>query len=138
MQAVRKDVRNYARVSDELRQQLIALVDNDYTIKEAASMLGIKYENAKIIYRVYIREGRDAKKKTRIRKKKRQASDMAALSSLAEAEEPATLLASALNQPKRAPLEVKQCDLAGSKVSVAAASEFKLPSFATIASNLVT
>lgn len=46
------------------------MVGEHYTVKEAAKILGINYENAKIINRVYKMEGRDAKKKTRIRKKK--------------------------------------------------------------------
>ena len=56
-------VRKYARINDELRQQLISLLDNNMSIKDAAKQIGINYENAKVINRIYREEGRTSKKK---------------------------------------------------------------------------
>lgn len=56
-------VRKYARVNDELRQQLISLLDDNMSIKDAAKQIGINYENAKVINRIYREEGRTSKKK---------------------------------------------------------------------------
>ena len=59
--------RNYAKVSDEKRQLLIKMVNENMTIKDAARLIDIKYENAKVIYRVYKRERRTDKRRNRLR-----------------------------------------------------------------------
>ena len=61
--------RNYSKVSDELRQQLISMVNQNMTIKDAARLVDIKYENAKAIYRVYRKEQRTSKRRNRFRYK---------------------------------------------------------------------
>ena len=48
--------RNYSKVPDEKRQLLIDMIQQNMTIKDAARLVQIKYENAKAIYRVYRRE----------------------------------------------------------------------------------
>ena len=52
--------RGYNKVSDEERKALINLLQSDenLSIKVAASQLGLKYENAKAIFRVYRKENR--------------------------------------------------------------------------------
>ena len=46
-------------MSDESRQRLIALLTSgEHTLRGAAQLVGIPYNNAKVIYRVYRREGR--------------------------------------------------------------------------------
>ena len=52
--------RAYQKVTDEEREALIILLhsDADMTIKVAANQLGLKYENAKAILRVYRKENR--------------------------------------------------------------------------------
>jgi len=44
--------RTYSQVDDKMRVKLIAMIaDDNVTIREAAKRLGLKYENAKAIYR---------------------------------------------------------------------------------------
>ena len=51
--------RRYMRVTDEQREELISKIVNDKrTCIDVASEMGLDYENAKLIYRVYKREGR--------------------------------------------------------------------------------
>ena len=45
--------REYTLVSNEKRAELIALLNNNNNIRSAAEQVGIKYENAKAIYRTY-------------------------------------------------------------------------------------
>ena len=53
------DKREYKRVSDEERANLINMVENsDLSISKAASMLGLNYTNAMSIMRIYRRENR--------------------------------------------------------------------------------
>ena len=59
--------RNYSKVPDEKRQLLIDMIKQNMTIKDAARLVEIKYENAKAIYRVYRREQRTDKRKNRFR-----------------------------------------------------------------------
>ncbi len=61
--------RNYLKVSDDLRQRLISLINQNMTIKDAARLVDIKYENAKAIYRVYRKEKRTSKRRNRFRYK---------------------------------------------------------------------
>ena len=56
------NVREYTKVTDEQRSLLIQLLESNITIKNAARRAGLKYENAKVIYRVYRKEGRATKK----------------------------------------------------------------------------
>ena len=56
------NLRKYKKVSDDLRQQLVQMVDNGAQIKNAAQQLNINYENAKVICRTYRLEGRAIKK----------------------------------------------------------------------------
>ena len=53
-------VRAYEKVSDEKRQALINLMhtETNISIKAAANRLGLKYENAKAIVKVYHKENR--------------------------------------------------------------------------------
>lgn len=46
---------------------LIKLLENNISIKIAARHAGLKYENAKVIYRVFKKEGRQTKKVKRSR-----------------------------------------------------------------------
>ena len=46
-------VRDYTKVNDEMRKILVKLISEGKTIKEAANIINIKYENAKAIYRIY-------------------------------------------------------------------------------------
>ena len=48
--------RKYSKVPDEQRAKLIELINMNMTIKDAAKIVKIKYENAKAIYRVYKNE----------------------------------------------------------------------------------
>ena len=50
-------MREYTKVTNEQRSLLIELLENNITIKTAARHAGLKYENAKRIYRVYTVEG---------------------------------------------------------------------------------
>ena len=61
--------RKYAKVSDDKRQHLIDMINKNMTIKDAAKLVDIKYENAKAIYRVYKNERRTDKRKNRFRYK---------------------------------------------------------------------
>ena len=46
--------RNYAKVNDKMRYDLIKLIANQkLTIRDAAKQLDLNYENAKAIYRTY-------------------------------------------------------------------------------------
>ena len=45
--------RQYTKVTDEKRLELIDLLNKNMSIKEASDQMGINYENAKAIYRVY-------------------------------------------------------------------------------------
>ena len=45
--------RSYTKVKDTERRELIALLDQNMSIKDASDQMGIKYENAKAIFRVY-------------------------------------------------------------------------------------
>ena len=56
------NVREYTKVTDEQRSLLIRLLESNITIKNAARRAGLKYENAKVIYRIYRKEGRATKK----------------------------------------------------------------------------
>ena len=53
--------RKYIKVSDEQRLKLIKIQAQGKTIKEAAQDLGISYENAKAIIRVFKKDQRIAK-----------------------------------------------------------------------------
>ena len=55
-------VREYTKVTNEQRELLINLLESNISIKNAARRAGLKYENAKVIYRVYKMEGRTSKK----------------------------------------------------------------------------
>lgn len=58
--------RKYAKVGDNDRQTLIlAIHEQGKTIKQAALEIGIPYENAKAIHRVYRKEQRTVKRATR-------------------------------------------------------------------------
>ena len=65
-------VRDYTRVTDETRAQLINYIKEGKSIKDAAELVNINYENAKAINRMYRQENRTEKKKHRIRLKKGQ------------------------------------------------------------------
>ena len=61
--------RKYNTTSNKQRYQFIKLIDGqDYSIKEAADMVGINYENAKVIQRIYRSQGRVAKRSKVINK----------------------------------------------------------------------
>ena len=45
--------RAYTKVTDEQRLELIRLLDQNMSIKDASDQMGINYENAKAIFRVY-------------------------------------------------------------------------------------
>ena len=53
--------RAYTKVTDEKRLELIDLLNQNMSIKEASDQMGINYENAKAIYRVYRLEQRKTK-----------------------------------------------------------------------------
>jgi transposase-like protein len=51
--------RKYTRVTDEQREELVRkIVKDQRTVIDVASEMGLDYENAKLIYRIYKREGR--------------------------------------------------------------------------------
>ena len=50
------------KVSDDQRAQLIDLLNQNQTISEAAEQVGVNYENAKAIFRVYRLEKRRFKR----------------------------------------------------------------------------
>lgn len=60
-------VREYQRVTDETRRNLIKLIQDGLSIKDAAEIVNINYENAKAINRIYRQETRVDKKKSRFR-----------------------------------------------------------------------
>lgn len=60
-------VREYNRVSDDTRRKLIKHITDGRSIKEAAELVGINYENAKAINRIFKNETRVQKKKCRFR-----------------------------------------------------------------------
>lgn len=62
-------VRQYTKVNDEMRKQLISFIREGKPIKEAAREINIKYENAKAIVRIYRNELRTDKRKSRFRYK---------------------------------------------------------------------
>jgi len=45
--------RTYTKVTDDQRLELIDLLNENLSIREASDRVGINYENAKAIYRVY-------------------------------------------------------------------------------------
>ena len=53
--------RPYTKVTDQQRTQLIDLLDQNMSIKDASDTMGINYENAKAIFRVYRLEKRKTK-----------------------------------------------------------------------------
>ena len=69
--AQEKDValvtRRYKKVNDQQRQALISFYEETQSVKIAAKMLRITYENAKVIIRTYKNEGRATKKITQNR-----------------------------------------------------------------------
>ena len=58
--------RPYTKVTDEKRLELIDLLNRNMSIKEASDQMGINYENAKAIYRVYRLEQRKTKQQKRL------------------------------------------------------------------------
>ena len=62
-----KQRRSYKRVSNKRRKRLIRLLKQKKSIKEAAELVGVNYENAKAIYRVYRLENRQTKHINRFR-----------------------------------------------------------------------
>ena len=58
--------RSYMKVSDEQRAQLLNLLSQKMTISDAAEQVGVKYENAKAIFRVYRLEKRKTKRSKRL------------------------------------------------------------------------
>lgn len=60
-------VREYLRVTDESRKRLLKYIVEGKSIKEAAELVNINYENAKAIYRTFKQENRVSKKKSRFR-----------------------------------------------------------------------
>lgn len=58
-QVPKKRERKYTRVTDEQRDELVRkIVKDQRTVIDVASEMGLDYENAKLIYRIYKREGR--------------------------------------------------------------------------------
>ena len=54
-----KTPRKYTLVSNQMRHELLQyIVDDHMSIIDAADRTGIKYENAKAIFRTYRNEGR--------------------------------------------------------------------------------
>ena len=53
-------------MSDEQRAQLIDLLNQKHSIGEAAEQIGVNYENAKAIFRVYRLEKRKFKRGKRL------------------------------------------------------------------------
>ena len=60
--------RAYAKVTDRQRAELLNLLQQNISIREASEQLGINYENAKVIYRVYRLENRTTKQIKRLMK----------------------------------------------------------------------
>ena len=54
------------KVSDDQRAQLIDLLNQNQSISEAADQVGVNYENAKAIFRVYRLEKRKFKRSKRL------------------------------------------------------------------------
>ena len=76
-------VREYQRVTDETRSRLIKLIRDGQSIKDAAALVNINYENAKAINRIYRRETRVEKKKSRYRYRQDEDRDAARAQRLA-------------------------------------------------------
>lgn len=59
-QTVKRQQRRYNVVSDEQRHALINLLltENGLSLKKASEKVGIPYNNAKVIFRIYRKEGR--------------------------------------------------------------------------------
>ena len=53
--------RKYRKVPEELRQQLVSMVQNGAQIKNAARQLNINYENAKYLCRTAAKRGEGRK-----------------------------------------------------------------------------
>jgi molybdenum-dependent DNA-binding transcriptional regulator ModE len=70
-------VREYQRVTDETRRRLIKYIQEGSSIKEAAALVNINYENAKAINRIYKQETRVEKKKSRFRYRRDEDRDAA-------------------------------------------------------------
>ena len=63
--------RHYQSISNDKRVELIRLVHEEKrSVKDAAKMLEIPYENAKAINKVYKREGRVEKKTCKVKRQK--------------------------------------------------------------------
>lgn len=60
-------VREYQRVTDETRRNLLQFIQDGMSIRQAAELVNINYENAKAINRIYRQETRVDKKKGRFR-----------------------------------------------------------------------
>ena len=60
--------RAYAKVTDRQRAELLNLLQQNISIREASEQMGINYENAKVIYRVYRLENRTTKQIKRLMK----------------------------------------------------------------------
>ena len=73
--------RNYNHINDTMRKRLITLVQQGLQIKQAAAELGINYENAKAIVRVFKNEDRTTKRVKRNRKSKKNRKEKDALMS---------------------------------------------------------
>lgn len=59
--------RKYIKITDQQRHQLVEVKNQGHTIKDAAKLVDIPYENAKAIMRVYRREMRTNKHTVRNR-----------------------------------------------------------------------
>ena len=59
------DKRVYERVRDSQRIQLLNLLQQGHEMQEACILVGIKYNNAKAILRVYKQQGRKTLKNSR-------------------------------------------------------------------------
>jgi len=65
-----KPRRKYMLINNEMREKLVSLIVNEgFKIVAAAELIGINYENAKAIYRIYRNDGRVSKKKKYLSKK---------------------------------------------------------------------
>ena len=58
-------VRQYQHITDAQRKRLVELIESGSSIVRAANEVGINYENAKAINRIFKQEQRAEKKKTR-------------------------------------------------------------------------
>jgi hypothetical protein len=63
-------VRTYQQVTDEQRRELLNHVRMGQSIKNAAELVGMNYENAKAVTRIFRKEDRTDAKKFRMRAKK--------------------------------------------------------------------